>query len=110
MPAKYITRHGVMRNLGEFEAGEGAAYLRGQQVVLRSDRGLELGDVLCEASPRAVQLITEPTHGQIVRAVTAEDRREAARLQEAERAEFDACGRYIRQRHLQMELVDVEHI
>jgi cell fate regulator YaaT (PSP1 superfamily) len=110
MPAKYITRHGVMRNLGEFEAGEGAAYLRGQQVVVRSDRGLELGDVLCEATPRAVQLITEPTHGQIVRAVTAEDRREADRLREAERVEFDACCRYIHQRHLQMELVDVEHI
>jgi cell fate regulator YaaT (PSP1 superfamily) len=110
MAATYITRHGAMRYLGEFAAEEGATYARGQSVVLRSDRGLEVGDVLCEATPRAIQLIAEPTHGQIVRVMTAEDRGEADRLKECESQEFETCHRFIGQRALQMELVNVEHL
>jgi len=110
MGAKYITRHGAMRFLGEFEAGDEAAYARGQAVVVRSDRGLELGEVLRETSPRAVELISEPTHGQIVRRMTQEDHLEAARIRQMEVGEFDTCNRLLRHRQLQMELVDVEHL
>jgi cell fate regulator YaaT (PSP1 superfamily) len=110
MAAKYITRHGSMRYLGEFEASEDTTYTRGQNVVLRSERGLEVGEVLCEATPRALQLIAEPTQGQIVRVMTEEDRQQIGRLKEGEIQEFDTCRRFIGQRSLQMELVDVEHL
>jgi cell fate regulator YaaT (PSP1 superfamily) len=110
MPATYITRHGAMRFLGDFEAGSGHSYGRGQAAVLRTERGLEAGEILCEATPRAVQLISEPTHGQILRAMTADDSAQAARLREAEQQEFATCGKLIAQRRLQMELVDVEHL
>ena len=73
MGTKYITRHGLMRFLGEAEAAEGARYARGQRVVLRTDRGQELGEVLCEAHPKAVELIAEPAHGQILRPLTDAD-------------------------------------
>ena len=62
MASKYIVRHGAMRFLGEYEAVEGTAYGRGDDVVIRSDRGLEIGQVLCDANPRAVELIKEKTH------------------------------------------------
>src|SRR5262245_35374456 len=42
MAVKYIVRHGTMRFLGEFEAGEGEIFARAEDVVLRSDRGLEV--------------------------------------------------------------------
>ena len=73
MAVKYIVRHGTMRFLGEYEANEGETYLRAEDVILRSERGLELGQVLCEANPRAVQLLAEPTHGRVVRRLTDED-------------------------------------
>jgi cell fate regulator YaaT (PSP1 superfamily) len=110
MAAKYIARHGSMRYLGEFEAAEDPGYTRGQSVVLRTDRGLEEGEVLCAATPQAVGLIAEPTHGQIVRVMTTEDRTEIQRLKQCEGQEFDACRQFINQRNLQMELVDVEHL
>src|SRR5437899_2286167 len=110
MASSYIVRHGAMRFLGKFEAGDGVPCARGGQVVLRTERGLEVGEVLCEANPRAVELIAEPTGGQIVRSVTGEDRAEVGRLLEYERGEFDTCRRFISQRKLQMELVDVEHL
>jgi len=110
MGTKYISRHGLMRFLGEAEAAEGAAYGRGQKVVLRTDRGQELGEVLCEAHPRAVQLIAEPSHSHILRPVTSADEPELQRQRQAEQAEFHGCNRFIAQRKLQMALVDVEHL
>jgi cell fate regulator YaaT (PSP1 superfamily) len=110
MAASYIARHGSMRSLGQFEAGEGIAYLRGQAVVMRSDRGLEVGEILCEATPRAVQYIAEPTHGQILRLMTADDHKEAASVHDKEQQEYDSCCRFVRERSLPMELIHVEHL
>jgi cell fate regulator YaaT (PSP1 superfamily) len=107
--ANYIVRHGAMRFLGEFEAGEGE-YARGSQVVLRTDRGTEVGEVLCPATPQAVGLIAEPTRGRIVRPVTAEDRAALEKVREGEADKLATCQRFVGQRRLQMELVDVEHL
>src|SRR5947209_5118437 len=110
MPDHLIVRHGVMRFLGDFEPGEGVACHRGSRILARTERGLEVGDVLCEATPRAMEMIAEPTKGQIIRLLTADDQEAAGRLKEKERQEFDACQRFIQQRQLQMALVDVEHL
>jgi cell fate regulator YaaT (PSP1 superfamily) len=98
-----------MRFLGEYEAGD-TLYPRSAAVVVRSERGLEIGEVLCEANPRAVELLSEPMHGPIVRLVTAEDRAQIERLQQREQHAMDTCSHFVRQRQLQMELVDVEHL
>jgi cell fate regulator YaaT (PSP1 superfamily) len=110
MALKYIVRHGVMRFLGEYEAGDGQSFPRGSSVVVRSERGLELGEVLCETNPRALELLAEPTHGQIVRSVNGEDQSRLDGLRDAEQQELDTCCRIVRERQLQMELVDVEHL
>jgi cell fate regulator YaaT (PSP1 superfamily) len=107
--ARYIVRHGVMRFLGPFDA-RNVAYARNTSVVTRTERGLEVGEVLCEATPRAVEYLSEPTGGVILRALTAEDQQQVERLADTERAEFETCGRFIEQRKLQMALVDVEHL
>src|SRR5207248_387491 len=110
MPDHWIVRHGVMRFLGDFEPGEGVPCQRGSCVLTRTERGLEVGDILCEATPRAMEMITEPTKGQIIRLLTADDQEAAGGLKEKERQEFDACQRFIHERQLQMALVDVEHL
>src|SRR5262249_19917185 len=86
------------------------SFSRGLQVVLQTERGHEVGEILCESTPRAMQMLSEPTHGQIVRPMTQDDQIEARRINVREQAEFERCNEFIRQRHLQMELVDVEHI
>ena len=110
MNPKYLVRHGVMRFLGEFESPEGSLFARDAEVVIRTDRGHELGQVLCESSPRAVQLLSEPTSGQLVRTLTMDDLQRREKLQEGERQEFETCRKLIGGRSLQMELVDVEHL
>jgi cell fate regulator YaaT (PSP1 superfamily) len=109
MATQWIVRHGAMRFLGPFDA-DGVACARGAEVVVRTERGLELGHVLCEATPRAVELLSEPTRGRVVRLLTDKDRAEAERIHQAEEGELETCGRFVAQRRLQMELVDVEHL
>jgi cell fate regulator YaaT (PSP1 superfamily) len=109
MASNWIVRHGAMRFLGEFDP-EGGAYARGDEVVVRTERGHEIGQVLCQVSPRAVELLAEPTHGRIVRRLTPGDRQERLRLQALQRRELETCERFVHQRRLQMALVDVEHL
>ncbi len=107
----YIVRHGVMRFLGEYEpAPAEARYAREQAVIVRSERGLEAAEVLCEATPQAVQYLSEPTHGQILRAMNDDDQGQLSAVREKEHIEFLRCQDFVRQRQLQMDLVDVEHL
>jgi cell fate regulator YaaT (PSP1 superfamily) len=109
MAASWVVRHGAMRFLGEFDA-DGGGYARGDEVVVRTDRGHELGQVLCPPTPRAIELISDPTHGRIVRQLTERDRQERQRLKRQEQVELETCERFVQTRRLQMELVDVEHL
>ncbi|HTK78230.1 MAG TPA: regulatory iron-sulfur-containing complex subunit RicT [Gemmataceae bacterium] len=109
-PATYIVRHGAVRFLGEFAALNNQRYLRGTDVVIRSDRGQEVGQVLCASSPQAVTMLSEPTKGQILRPMTLEDKQRVESIQDRQRHEFDTACRFIADRKLQMALVDVEHL
>jgi cell fate regulator YaaT (PSP1 superfamily) len=97
-----------MRFLGEFEAAEPDTYARGTAVVVRTERGLEVGEVLWESVPRMLELLSEATRGQIVRALTPDDRKQLDARRQAERHQYETCSRFVRNRQLQMELVDVE--
>ena len=107
---QYIARHGVMRFLGAFEPNADAVYRHNEDVILETERGLEVGEVLCEVTPRAIEYIEEPTKGRIVRGVNAEDREQVLKNQEREHSAFVRGNDFIHERRLQMELVDVENL
>lgn len=107
---KYVVRCGVMRALGVFSTSRGEVLSRGAQVIARTDRGLEAGEVLCEATDQAVGQLQDPRKGQVLRQMTAEDRNELARMHDQERSEHAVCERLIAEMSLPMQLVDVEHI
>src|SRR5262245_15800024 len=109
-PATYIVRHGSVRFLGEFTALNNQRFLRGTDVIVRSDRGQEVGQVLCLSSPQAVAMLSEPTNGQILRPMTVEDKQRVQSIHDRQKHEFDTAARFIGDRKLQMALVDVEHL
>lgn len=109
-PATYIVRHGAVRFLGEFTALNNQRYLRGTDVIVRSDRGQEVGQVLCASSPQAVEMLSEPTKGQILRPMTVEDKQRVQSIHDRQKHEFDTANRFIGDRKLQMALIDVEHL
>jgi cell fate regulator YaaT (PSP1 superfamily) len=107
--AKYVVRFGSMRRLGIFQTKE-ETYLRGTRVIVRTDRGLESGEVLCEATDQAVQNIKDPARGPLLRAMTPADENELFRLLGQARREFEVCQEHVARLALEMSLVDVEHI
>jgi cell fate regulator YaaT (PSP1 superfamily) len=107
---KYVVRTGVMRALGVFSSSRDETFGRSIEVVVRTDRGLEIGEVLCEATEQAVSQIKDPGHGQILRRMTSEDANERWRLLDQARQEYQTCLRLIEEEKLDMQLVDVEHL
>src|SRR4051812_2370776 len=108
--SKYIVRHGVMRNLGVFTPRGRDTFVRGDQVIARTSRGMESGEILCEASDEAVASIKDAKQGQIVRHVTGDDVRDLRKMFEQERREYEVCQAEIKRLNLAMKLVDVEHL
>jgi cell fate regulator YaaT (PSP1 superfamily) len=103
-------RYGAMRFLGVFATRGNEKYKRAGRVIARTNRGLEAGEILCEATDDAVQYLKDPASGQILRAMTAEDDNELAHLKAQEGAEFQTCRRLVGRLGLAMQLVDMERL
>jgi cell fate regulator YaaT (PSP1 superfamily) len=109
MPS-YIVRFGEMRILGVFPPPGDDPLPRGTKVIARTDRGLEAGEVLCEATESALAQPTDLAKGQILRRMSADDARDVARIHEQEKNEYRTCLRCIEELGLPMQLVEVEHL
>jgi cell fate regulator YaaT (PSP1 superfamily) len=109
---KYVVRFGVMRTLGVMSPrGKETVFGRGMRVVARTRRGLESGEVLCEATEQVVGELQESAgQGEILREMTAEDINELAHMKAQEPKEFEICQQHVRDLALDMELVDLEHV
>ena len=107
----YLVRHGRMRFLGVYDAFPPVPDLgRATTVILRTDRGQEVGEVLCPATPQAMAAVPDPTRGQILRAATPDDLQKIDRLRDVQASEYTAAGKLIVQHRLAMQIVDVEHL
>ena len=105
-----------MRHLGVFSTRGGDTFGRGSQVIARTNRGLELGEVLCEATEHAISAMKSlksgdsPKTGQILRVQTDDDAGELRRLLEQQQEEHKICEQRIQELNLDMRLVDVERL
>ena len=111
MKNQYIVRYGATRNVQRFTAKSNQRFRRDDDVIIRSERGVEWGKVLCHASERTQEILgSGDGKGRILRRATREDCRSRDESRQQERAHFDGCCEMIKQRKLQMQLVDVERI
>lgn len=100
-----------MRSIGEFSARPDDVYLRDQEILVRTDRGIEWGEVLSPASELTRKYLnSKKSAGRILRVIEDQDTKSRDELESKERSEFQRCGELIAERKLQMDLVDVEHI
>ena len=107
--SSYVVRYGVTRILGEFTARGFGAIARGTAVIVRSDRGHEWGTVLSTATQQTrTYLGASDAHGRIVRLASAEDEAERDQKIQSEKDAFAGCLELIRERNMQMQLVDAE--
>jgi cell fate regulator YaaT (PSP1 superfamily) len=107
----YVVRYGVTRILGEFTARGLGTLARGASVIVRSDRGHEWGTVLTTATEQTRAYLGSPeSHGRIIRLPTVEDEVQRDRLAHAEKEAFAGCLELIRERNMQMQLIDAEQV
>ena len=92
--------------VGRYRAADFCVYPRGSKVICRTDRGLEVGSVLC-----SIEDPTElPIAGTLLRPLGSEDQLIVNRLEKFRDRAFQACSEKIAQRNLGSILVDVEHL
>jgi cell fate regulator YaaT (PSP1 superfamily) len=107
MSRSHLVRVGSFGQIGRFVASDGSIYPRAARVVLRTHRGLEIGEVL--AQPAAIG--DDGTNdGAIVRGMTIEDELLQARLDKNRQAAHEACAARLQQLQLSVSLMDVEHL
>src|SRR5205085_1780334 len=95
MSQTFVVRYGQMRYLGEYQGLDGLQHPRGQRVVVQSDRGVELGEVLCPATDRTALFLENPVKGDILRVATDEDTTTDSRLADLQKEGFIACREFI---------------
>jgi cell fate regulator YaaT (PSP1 superfamily) len=107
---RYVVRYGSMRTLGLFTPRGQDRYLRGTRVIARTPRGMEAGDVLCEATDEQAARLSGSAGGQILREMSSDDSNELVHMQAKERGEFRICQEHVVRLGLKMQLLDVEHL
>ena len=126
---KYIlVRYGRMSTLGFFEHHETQIPKLPSRVIVKTDRGLELGELAGQLCPYKagqfklnpeqikkyfddsnIDLSVEPT-GKFIRYATPDDISEQRHLQKIAEEEIKTCRRFVKELNLQMKIVDAEHI
>lgn len=107
---KYIVRYGTMRSIGVMASRNDAVYRRSMEVIVRTDRGIEVGQVLCEANDDALSHLDQPANGHLVREVSPEDLSAIDGIDDSRRSKIEACQKHIEALGLDMKLVDVEQL
>jgi len=97
-----------MGQVGRFAAVDAVRYPRHSRVIVRTKRGLEIGNVLTEPDDsddgRAF------ADGDILRGMTVEDELLEARLDKHRHDAYEACATLLAEHKLSTMLVDVEHL
>ena len=122
---KYLIRYGLMGHIGQFRASDdpGSIFHRGQVVVIRSNRGVEMGEVLTDCGDPG---LSDPAGGvsfpqeaissrtaaagrpNLYRAAGSEDFLRALQVDELQPDRFSMCKRILDEDGWPWELLDVE--
>jgi cell fate regulator YaaT (PSP1 superfamily) len=105
-----IVRFGAMNTLGRFICTF-SPWRSGQRIVIKSDRGQEIGTLLCAWGGCGAPCGVPPQiRGEVLRAVTHADEVEERHLRESQGREFAFSKECVAKRGLSMKMVAVEHL
>jgi cell fate regulator YaaT (PSP1 superfamily) len=113
----HLVRVGRLGQIGLFAAADRTRYPRRARVIVRSERGLELGEVLAPPGARPDVPIdrvpsergSRPAEGSILRGMTPADELLALRLERNREQALAACTARLAELALPVALLDVEH-
>jgi cell fate regulator YaaT (PSP1 superfamily) len=112
MSRYHLIRVGAMGLVGRFAAVDAVRYPRHSRVIVRTRRGLEIGQVLSPPDDRDDDREGGRAFadGDLLRGVTVEDELLQARLESHRHEAYEACATLLKEHKLPAVLVDVEHL
>ena len=106
----YLVRYGALGHVGRVGSVNQIPCRRGNRVVVNTDRGVELADVLEAPKDGAGCSNQERPAGELLRVATEEDRQREADLGDLHRRVLNASEELISQRGLSITAVDAEQL
>ena len=104
-----LVRVGILGHVGRFRSTDGVRYPRGARVIVRTARGLEVGEILGSSAGEATSSGNGgPADGQLLRGMTAQDELLAARLAGRSDEAYEACVSVLAERGVNAVLTDTE--
>lgn len=102
----YLVRVGKLGQIGRFRTLQESIFRRGARVVCRTQRGIEIGQILGPAQQK--QLTVDLTDGQVLRGMTVEDEILWGHLQEQADQAQNTCQQWLSDHNVSGLLIDVE--
>ncbi len=105
---EYLASFGLNGEFGRFRATSSLRVRRGERVVVRGPRGVEIARVLREATARHAHFLPNTSVGQLLRRVSPDDERTESAMRVRAQQLFVRGGQLIADLGLPLILVDVE--
>jgi hypothetical protein len=105
---EYLVGYGLQGDFGRFRPAQPLTCRRGDRVVVRSVRGLEVGRVLCEATPRHAHFLPNTTLAPLLRPAGPDDDRQEGAMRERGRHLLDRASALGTELALPLEVLDAE--
>lgn len=105
---EYLVSFGLTGEFGRFRAAVPLELRRGERVVVRGARGVEIASVLREAAPGHAHYLPNTTVGQLLRRAAVSDEDTERCMRERSRQLFERGRQLAIELDLPLELLDVE--
>jgi len=109
MSRQIIVRYGILKNTGNFNTSI-PTLSKGDQVIIRTSRGLEVGEVVSQQQEKN-SVSDTVSMGEVLSKATEEDKQKQRKIEEElVPSEFSFCKKKIKEHNLPMKLARVEHL
>jgi cell fate regulator YaaT (PSP1 superfamily) len=105
---EYLLSYGRLGDFGRFRSGKPLGCRRGDRAVVRTHRGLEVGEVLREALPGHAAFLPNTSVGQLLRLLAPADEETLRRTRERGRGICDRASGLGQELGLPLEVIDAE--
>jgi cell fate regulator YaaT (PSP1 superfamily) len=105
---EYLASFGLSGAFGRFRTAAPLYLRRGERVVVKGPRGVEIAEILCPATPRHARFLPNTSVGQLLRRLTPADEQTESEMRLRAQQLFDRGGRLAAEMGLPLLLLDVE--
>jgi hypothetical protein len=105
---EYLLSYGRLGDFGRFRSAKPLTCGRGERAVVRTHRGLEVGEILRPAAPGHAAFLPNTSVGQLVRLFTADDEEALGRSKQLARSVYARAASLAREPALPLEVIDAE--